>query len=196
MRSVMKRMLLLALAVAPLHLLAQDTIPPAPPAPPAPVDTPRQDTAVLRPPEPSADQLKYLGGLKSVTRGVSQLRNGVDGVTRAEALKDTARLRRAGEMLGGLCGTAGSFMRQGRATMKPNVYEDSARVKARNLVVQIDSLLKTLPACDTTARRSPARTAGTVAGRLKTYDTALQEFRNSVAPPSAAPLPPGPTTQP
>ena len=188
MRSVMRGMWLLALAMAPLQ--AQDSIPPAP------VDTPRHDTAVLRPPEPSADQLKYLGGLKSVSRGVAQLRSGVDGVARAEGTKDTARLRRAGEMLGGLCGTAGSFMRQGRATMKPNVYEDSARVKARNLVLQIDSLLKTLPVCDTTARKAPSRTAGTVSGRLKTYDTALQEFRTSVAPPSPAPLTTDPATQP
>lgn len=190
MRSVMRAMSLLALTVAPVRLQAQDSVPPTPVLP---VDTPRPDTPVLRPPEPTADQQKYLGGLRSVARGVAQLKSGVDGVARAEALKDTARLRRAGEMLGGLCGTAGSFMKQGRSAMKPTVYEDSARVKARNLVVQIDSLIKTVPACDTTARKAPARTAGTVLGRLRSYETALQEFRTAVATP--APVP-GPTNDP
>jgi hypothetical protein len=113
-------------------------------------------------------------------------------VARAEATKDTARLRRAGSMLGGLCGSAGTFMKRGRGTMKPTVYEDSARVKARNLVVQIDSLLKTMPVCDSTAAKAPARTAGTVLGRLRSYETALQEFRTIVA----APAPPPATTQP
>jgi hypothetical protein len=191
MRRVMRRVSLLALTVAPLRLHAQDS------TPPIPVDTVRPDTAprdtvVLRPPEPSADQLKYLSGLRTVSRGVAQLRSGVDGVTRAEATKDTARLRRAGQMLGGLCGTASSFMKQGRGSMKATVYEDSARVKARNLVVQIDSLLKTMSACDSTAGRAPARTAGSVQGRLKSYETALQEFRTSVATPS----PTQPTSQP
>jgi hypothetical protein len=74
-------MSLLALTVAPLRLQAQDSIPPTPA--PTPVDTPRYDTAVLRPPEPTADQLKYLGGLRTVSRGVAQLRSGVDGVSRA-----------------------------------------------------------------------------------------------------------------
>ena len=188
MRRVMRAMSLLALTVAPLRLLGQDSVPP-PPLPVVPVDTPRPDTPVLRPPEPTADQQKYLGGLRSVSRGVAQLKSGVDGVSRAEASKDSARLRRAGEMLGGLCGTAGSFMKQGRSTMKPTVYEDSARVKARNLVVQIDSLIKTVPVCDTTARKAPSRMAGTIQGRLKTYETALQEFRVAVATPAPAPVP-------
>src|SRR5262245_20162314 len=118
MRSMMRGMLLPALIVAPLRLPAQDSVPPLPSLPPAAVAAPRQDTAVLRPAEPTADQLKYLGGLRSVARGVAQLKSGVDQVARAEASKDTARLRRAGEMLGGLCGTAGSFMKQGRGTMK------------------------------------------------------------------------------
>jgi hypothetical protein len=194
MRILMRGVSLLALAVAPLRLQAQESIPPVP------VDTPRgdtavRDTAVLRPPEPTADQLKYLGGLRTVARGVAQLRSGVDGVTRAEASKDTARLRRAGSMLGGLCSTAGTFMKQGRGTMKPTVYEDSARVKARNLVVQIDSLLKTMPACDSTAGKAPTRTAGTVLGRLRSYETALQEFRTIVATPVPPPAPIQPQRQ-
>ena len=130
------------LAIAP-GLAAQDTtVPSLPPAP----DTTRLDTVVpVRPPEPSADQLKYLRALRTVARGVAQLRSGVDRVTRAEGSKDPNRLREAGRMLAGLCGTARTFMTQGRAGMKPTVYEDSARVKARRLVVQIDSLIKTAP---------------------------------------------------
>ena len=195
MRSMMRGILLSALIVAPLRLAAQDSVP-LPTLPPAAAAAPQPDTVVPRPVEPTADQLKYLGGLRSVARGVAQLKSGVDQVTRAEASKDTARLRRAGEMLGGLCGTAGSFMKHGRGTMKPNVYEDSARVKARNLVVQIDSLIKTTPVCDTTARRAPSRTAGVIVGRLRSYETALQEFRTTVAAPAPAPTPVPPPSSP
>jgi len=154
-------------------------------APPQPSDTVRHDTvAPARPAEPSADQLKYLRGLRTVARGVAQLRSGVDGVARAEASRDTTRIRRAGRMLAGLCGTARTFMTQGRAGMQPAVYEDSARVKARRLVVQIDSLIKTAPTCETGAGKTPGRAATDVLERLRSYETALQEFRMTVATPA------------
>ena len=172
------------LTMAPLHLRAQDTVLPPP------VDTARPETAVVARPEPTADQLKYLRGLRTVSRGVAQLRSGVDGVARAEGSKDTLRVRRAGRMLSGLCGTARTFMRDGRSTMKADVYEDSARVKARRLVLQIDSLIKATPTCDTAAVKRPARAAADVLGRLRSYETALQEFRTIVATPNPAPTVP------
>lgn len=178
------------LAVTPLRLAAQDTtvLPP-----PHSADSSRRDTvAPARAPEPTADQLKYLRGLRTVARGVAQLRSGVDRVARAEASKDPNRLREAGRMLAGLCGTARTFMTQGRTGMQSAVYEDSARVKARRLVVQIDSLIKTAPACETGAGKTPARAATDVLGRLRSYETALQEFRTTVA----TPVPTAPPTTP
>jgi hypothetical protein len=169
------------LAVVALRLAAQDTAPP-----PQPADTTQRDSAVaVRPPEPNADQLRYLRGLRTVARGVAQLRSGVDRVGRAEGARDTTRLRQAGRLLAGLCGTARTFMTQGRATMQPTVYEDSARVKARRLVLQVDSLIKSVPACETGAAKAPARTAGELLNRLRSYETALQEFRSAVAAPAA-----------
>jgi hypothetical protein len=172
------------LAVAPPQSWAQDTVTPVP------LDTARPETAVVARPEPTADQLKYLRGLRTVARGVAQLRSGVDGVARAEGSRDTTRLRRAGRLLAGLCGTARTFMRDGRNTMKADVYEDSARVKARRLVLQIDSLIKATPTCDTAAARRPTRAAADVLGRLRSYETALQEFRTTVAAPSPTPTAP------
>jgi hypothetical protein len=159
-------------------LTAQDTMVPPP------ADTARHDSAaLLRPAEPTADQLKYIRGLRTASRGIAQLKSGVDRVARAEGSKDAIRLREAGRMLAGLCGTARSFLAQGRTSMQPNVYEDSARVKARRLVVQIDSLIKTSPACETGAGKAPARVASDVLGRLRSYETALQEFRTIVSTP-------------
>jgi hypothetical protein len=152
--------------------------------PPQLSDTTRRETAAsARPTGPSADQLKYLRGLRTVARGVAQLRSGTDGVARAEASRDTTRIRRAGRMLAGLCGTARNFMTQGRASMRPAVYEDSARVTARRLVVQIDSLIKTVPTCETGAGKTPGRSATDVLARLRAYETALQEFRATAGTP-------------
>lgn len=167
------------LVIAPLRLAAQDTSVPA-----LPSDTTPRDTVVpVRPLAPTADQLKYLRGLRTVGRGVAQLRSGVDRVTRAEASKDTTRLKEAGRMLAGLCGTARSFMRQGRAELRPAAYEDSARVKAQRLMLQIDSLIKRTPICEDSAGKTPRRAATDVLGRLRSYETALQEFRTAVATP-------------
>jgi len=178
------------LFITPSWLVAQDTAPSLPLPLPLPADTTRYDSvAPLRPAEPTADQLKYLRGLRTVARGVAQLRSGVDRVGRAEVSKNATRLREAGQMLAGLCGTARSFMAQGRAAMQPSVYEDSARVKARRLVVQIDSLIKTVPACEAAGGKTPAQVAGTVLGRLRSFETALQEFRTIVATPVPIPGP-------
>jgi hypothetical protein len=139
--------------------------------------------------EPTADQQKYLRGMRTAARGIAQLRTGVDGVTRAEASKDTTRLRRAGRMLAGLCGTARTFMRQGRTGMQPTVYEDSMRLKARRLALVVDTLVKAMTPCQADAGKTPARVAADLALRLKSYETALQEFRAAtLAPTPAAPL--------
>jgi hypothetical protein len=112
------------LARAPLAAQATDSAPTLPPAPaPAPAPT------------PTPDQQKYLEGLRTAGRGVAQLKDGIDRVGRNRA--DTAQLRMAGQRLGGLCGSAGSFMRQGRARMSHAAYADSARTLARRLNQQV-----------------------------------------------------------
>jgi len=180
---------LVAVVATPLRIRAQE---PPPPSTPPQTDTAHRaeslPPAPLRPIEPSADQQRYLRGIRTAARGVAQLRTGVDGVARAEASRDTIRLKRAGRLLAGFCGTARTFMAQGRTGMSPTVYEDSARVKARRLTLQVDSLIKAMPACESDAVKAPTRTAAGVLGRLKSYEVALQDFRTSVLglPPSAA----------
>src|SRR6185503_8564653 len=189
MNHLVRCICVVAFAATPVRVSAQE---------PAPVPTPPTDTVhraeslpppavAPRPVEPSADQQKYLRGIRTAARGVAQLKTGVERVSRAEATKDTTRLKAAGRMLAGLCGTARSFMGQGRPGMKPTVYEDSARVHARRLTLQVDSLIKAMPTCETEAVKAPTRTAADLLGRLKSYEAALQDFRTFVlaAPPVA-----------
>lgn len=176
------RSCLVAVVVTPLTLTAQQ------PAPQS--DSARQADSqpAVRPLEPTADQQKYLRGLRTAARGVAQLKTGVDGVGRAGSSNDTTRLKRAGRLLAGFCGTARTFMAQGRTGMSPTVYEDSARAKARRLTLQVDSLIKSMPLCETEAAKAPTRVAGELLARLRSYEGALQDFRTNVlTPPPAAP---------
>jgi len=148
----------------------QDTVVPAP----------ARDTApMLRTPE----QTRYLEGLRTVARGVAQLRDGIDRVARTQQSRDTLRQRQAGRRLGGLCTTARSFITSGRPRMVPTAYADSMRIIARQLVVRIDSIAKFLPTCTTTAGRQPASVAADLMNRMKAYETALAAFRLALAPP-------------
>lgn len=156
----------LAVAAAPIHL--QDTA-----APP-------QDTAPL-PPTPA--QTRYLDGLRTVARGVAQLRDGIDRVARTQQTRDTVRQRQAGRRLGGLCTTARSFITNGRPRMVPTAYADSMRIIARQLVVRIDSITKFLPTCTSTAGRQPASVAADLLNRMRAYETALAAFRTALASP-------------
>jgi hypothetical protein len=164
-------------------------MPPTPAPPPVPADTPVTDTVAPLPPPPTADQMKYLRGLRTAARGVAQLRSGVDNVSRADGTRDSLRLRRAGRMLSGLCGTARTFMRQGRATMQPTVYDDSLRLKARRLTFQVDSLLAVMPGCETNAAAAPTKTAAGLVERLRAYEEALQDFRTATTSPVPATSP-------
>jgi hypothetical protein len=158
----------LAAAVAPLHL--QDTV------------VPPRDTA---PAPPTAEQTRYLEGLRTVARGVAQLRDGIDRVARTQQSRDTVRQRQAGRRLGSLCMTARSFMASGRPRMTPAAYADSMRIIARQLVVRIDSIVKFLPTCETTAGKKPASVAADLLNRMRAYETALAAFRMALAPPRA-----------
>jgi hypothetical protein len=171
---------MLATVMIALVIAAQDT-------------TQRTDTASPPPPQvapppaapatPTPEQARYLSGLRTVSRGVAQLRDGIDRVTRTQQLRDSVRLRQAGRRLGGLCTTARSFIASGRPRMVPTAYEDTMRVIARALVVRLDSVTKYLPTCETTAGKTPGPVAADLTKRLQAFDLALVAFRTAGAPP-------------
>jgi hypothetical protein len=162
---------IIALAATAAPLAAQDS-------------TSRVDSAPpLLPAPPTAEQVRYTQGLRSVARGVAQLRDGVDRVMRTQQGRDTVQQRRAAQRMGGLCTTARSFISSGRPRMLPTAYTDSMRFVAQRLVVRIDSILKWLPTCETTARKSPVPVATDLTKKLLAYDQALLAFRTATAPP-------------
>jgi ABC-type transporter Mla subunit MlaD len=131
---------------------------------------------------PTIEQIRYLEGLKTATRGVAQIRDGLNRVVRTQRADSLTR-RRAARRLGGLCGTARSFIASGRPKMQATAYADSMRVLAKQLTTRLDSLTKTLPICEQTAGRDPT-VATTLTGRLKNYDDALLAFRTALKPDS------------
>lgn len=148
-----------------------DSVPPvvvpAPPVPPAP------------PPEPTIEQIRYMEGLKTATRGIAQIRDGLNRVVRTQAADSVTRTR-AARRLGGLCGSGRSFISSGRPKMQAAAYTDSLRILAKQLTVRLDSLSNALPTCEKTAGRDPT-VATTLTARLKSYDEALLAFRNAQA---------------
>jgi hypothetical protein len=143
---------------------------------------PPRDTA---PQPPTLEQVRYLEGLRSVARGAAQLRDGIDRVSRTQQTRDTVRQKQAGRRLGGLCTTARSFMASGRPRMQPTAYADSMRIVARQLTARVDSVLKFLPTCETTAGKKPASVAADLLNRMRAYETALATFRTALAPPKS-----------
>jgi hypothetical protein len=149
----------------------RDSVPPvvvpAPPAPPAP------------PPEPTIEQIRYMEGLKTATRGIAQIRDGLNRVVRTQAADSLTRTR-AARRLGGLCGSGRSFISSGRPKMQAAAYSDSLRILAKQLTVRLDSLSNALTTCEKTAGRDPT-VSTTLTTRLKSYDEALLAFRNAQA---------------
>ena len=150
----------------------KDSLPPPPAAAPAPVPAPA----------PTIEQIRYLNGLKTATRGVAQIRDGVNRVVRTQQADSLTR-RRAARRLGGLCGTARSFIVSGRPKMQPAAYADSIRVLAKQLTMRLDSLTSALTTCEKTAGRDPT-VATSLTARLKNYDDALLAFRTALKPDS------------
>src|SRR5947208_15380549 len=83
------------ITMAALPQQAQDTAARKDTAPPSPTAT------------PTIEQIRYLEGLKTATRGVAQIRDGLNRVARTQRADSLTR-RRAARRLGGLCGTARS----------------------------------------------------------------------------------------
>jgi len=154
----------------------RDTVPPVvvPAPPPAPAAVPPPP-----PPEPTVEQLRYMEGLKTATRGIAQIRDGLNRVVRTQSA-DSATRTRAARRLGGLCGSGRSFISSGRPKMQAAAYADSLRILAKQLTTRLDSLSNTLPTCEKTAGRDPT-VATTLTMRLKNYDEALLAFRNAQA---------------
>jgi hypothetical protein len=148
-----------------------------PPAVPVPVPAP------VPAPAPTIEQIRYMEGLKTATRGVAQIRDGVNRVVRTQQADSLTR-RRAARRLGGLCGTARSFIVSGRPKMQATAYADTMRVLAKQLTVRLDSLNAALPVCEKTAGRDPSTVSTTLTSRLKNYDDALLAFRTALKPDS------------
>src|SRR6267378_6049239 len=156
----------------------KDSLPSAPVSAQAPVPPPAPPA-----PAPTIEQIRYMNGLKTATRGVAQIRDGLNRVVRTQQADSLTR-RRAARRLGGLCSTARSFIVSGRPKMQPTAYADSMRVLAKQLTTRLDSLTSALPTCEKTAGRDPSTVATNLTGRLKNYDDALLAFRIALKPDS------------
>lgn len=140
-------------------------------------DTVRKDSSRTDSSPPTPAQERYLDGLRTVGRGIAQLKDGIDRVVRAYGAKDSVRLAQAGRRLGGLCGSARIFMSPGRTQMNATAYDDSVRTHARKLGLQIDSVIGYMPTCQHSAFRTPNKTAADVLALIRSYEGALHAFR-------------------
>jgi len=166
---------LLCIAATPLTAQQSDTSPP--------LDSARVESLPVPPPVPSPEQRRFLDGLRTATRGIAQLKDGVSRVARTGSSHDAQVRRRAGRFLAGLCGSGRAFMKRGRPQMSPMVYEDSVRLKARRLVTQMDSLIAYTPTCEQRAAATPDSAATELGKRMKSYEAALRDFRLAIGLP-------------
>ena len=152
-------------------------------------DTVRKDSTRTDSSPPTPAQERYLDGLRTVGRGIAQLKDGIDRVVRAYGAKDSVKLAQAGRRLGGLCGSARTFMGPGRSLMTATAYDDSVRTHAKKLGLQIDSVIGFMPTCQHAAFRTPNKTAADVLGLIRSYETALRVFRTDIGLNRPAPPP-------
>jgi hypothetical protein len=166
----------LVLCLVATTAAAQERVPTVP-------ETTRAESAPPPPPAPpTLEQLRYLEGLRTAGRGIAQLKDAVSRVSGAH--RDSLRLKQAARRLGGLCGTSHGFMTSGRAKMQPTAYQDSTGIKARRLSLQIDSLIRSTPTCETRAARQPDSTVASLMARLRAYEAALRDFRTAIGLPN------------
>ncbi len=170
------RCLAMLLCVAATSLGAQQPEPPP--------DSTRAVTESMPtpPPPPTPEQKRFLAGLRTATRGIAQLKDGMSRVARA-GTRDSTTQRRAGRFLAGLCGSSRGFLKRGRPQMTPTVYEDSVQMKARRLVTQVDSMIKYTTTCEDSAAATPTPAAVGLGKRMKSYDAALRDFRVAIGLP-------------
>jgi hypothetical protein len=178
MRSITVYMILGSLVA--VRVLAQD---PAPtPAPP-----PAESVTAMLPPAPAPPnplQAKYLQGLRTASRGVAQIKDGVSRVVRTQTTTDTVQAHVAAKRLGALCGAARGFISSGRGQMEPTAYEAPTRKPARDLALQLDSLSLSAKACQLSAAKTPAPVTKDLQGRLRNYEAAVAAFRTAIGLPN------------
>ncbi len=168
------RCLVVLCCVAATALGAQQ---PTPPPDSTRAESARAESVRTPPPPPTPDQKRFQDGWRTASRGIAQLNYGLAKVARARANNDTEDQHTAGRSLAGWCGSARSFMRRGRPRMNPTVYSDSARLTARRLVTQLDSLIAYAPICEDSAKAHPESVAAGLGKRMKAYDTAARDFK-------------------
>ncbi len=181
----MRSLAVLLSVVAATSLGAQQPTPPTPPPDsvrPESTTAPAVPPVPTPPPPPSPEQRKFLDGLRTATRGLAQLKEGVNRVTRSTT-RDSLTQRRAGQLLAGLCGSSRAFLKRGRPRLTPTVYSDTVRLLARRLVTQIDSLIAYTANCEQQAVATPGPTATEVGKLMKSYDAALRDFKLAIGLP-------------
>jgi hypothetical protein len=170
-------MLITAVTLQQDTVTNRDSVPPVavPAQSPAPAPVPTPPPA---PTEPTIEQIRYMEGLKTATRGIAQIRDGLNRVVRTQSADSSTR-KGAARRLGGLCGSGRSFISSGRPKMQAAAYADSLRILAKQLTTRLDSLSNAASTCEKTAGRDPGTVATTLTTRLKNYDDALLAFRNA-----------------
>jgi len=171
-------MLITAVTLQQDTVTNRDSVPPV--AVPAQPPAPAVPTLPPPPPEPTIEQIRYMEGLKTATRGIAQIRDGLNRVVRTQSADSSTR-KGAARRLGGLCGSGRSFISSGRPKMQAAAYADSLRILAKQLTTRLDSLSNAASTCEKTAGRDPATVSTTLTERLKAYDDALLAFRNAQA---------------
>ena len=176
MRSITVYMMLGSLVA--VRVLAQD---------PAPVPPAAESVTTMVPPAPVPPnplQTKYLQGLRTASRGVAQIKDGVSRVVRTQTTQDTVQAHVAAKRLGALCGAARGFITSGRGQMEPTAYEAPTRKSARDLALQLDSLNLSAKACQLAAAKTPAPVTKDLQGRLRNYEAAVAAFRTAIGLPN------------
>jgi hypothetical protein len=128
-------------------------------------------------------QQAYQTGLRTVGRGIAQLKTGVSRVANAEGSRDTVQLRQAGQRLAAICRAASGFMASGRPQMRPFAFDPPIREPAQSLRVRVDSVNAYLADCIRLAARHPGTVKEVLVKRLTSYETALSEYRLSLVTP-------------
>ena len=157
-------------------LTAQDSTP-------KPPDSTHVDSA---PPPPTPEQAKWMQGLRTAARGIGQIKSGIERVQRARG-GDPARLLDAGKLLAGYCGTARGFLRTGVARMPSTAYTGDGKAIARQVVTQIDSVIRESVTCEQQAGRDPATSVDRLAPILRSYETAIAAWRAMMGLPATPP---------
>lgn len=163
----------LAGVLAVAHLAAQDSTP-------KPPDSTHADSV----PPPTPEQQRWMQGLRTAARGIGQIKSGIERVQRAPA-NSASQLQRAGKLLAGYCGTGRGFMRTGVTKMSANAYpEGDNRKIAKQVVVQIDSVIKESTTCEQQAARDPKTAVERLTTMLHGYETAIAAWRAMVGLPA------------